>query len=245
VVLRRSPNIVIMTTVLECVQEVPDVIQDKGEVCIDNLTFQLSYKWTVSLYLTASVLVQASQFFGDPLACEMGDDAVDEEAVANFCLMYSVFLVPSNYLGQCASEAHAGTSLYNSYYQWVAIFFLVSALLFYIPRCIWLSLEGGIMSFLVTGCLERVVDHAAAKHAALLTNFCDFAHNKLSKYALGFFLCELLNIVITVCHILVTHVFLNYKYLDYGPHVYHYYRFRDPITERNLQPDVRGVPECE
>ena len=27
-----------------------------------------------------------------------GDDAVDEEAVANFCLMYSVFLVPSNYL---------------------------------------------------------------------------------------------------------------------------------------------------
>merc|ERR1719195_1360417 len=76
------------------------------------------------------------------------------------------------------------------------------------------------MSFLVTGCLERVVDHAAAKHGALLTNFCDFAHNKLSKYALGFFLCELLNIVITI---LVTHVFLNYKYLDYGPHVYHYY----------------------
>ena len=23
------------------------------------------------------------------------------------------------------------------------------------------------------------------------------------------------------------------------------FRFRDPITERNLQPDVRGVPECE
>ena len=86
----------------------------------------------------------------------------------------------------------------------------------------------------------RVVEDAAAKHAALLTNFCDCAHNKLSKYALGFFLCELLTIVITICHvgrvpvqtdartlslqILVTHVFLNYQYLDYGPHVYHYYR---------------------
>ena len=49
-----------------------------------------------------------------------------------------------------------------------------------------------------------MVDHAAAKHAALLSNFCDFAHNKLSKYALGFFLCELLNIVITVCHVGLT-----------------------------------------
>ena len=31
-VLWRSPNIVTMTTVLECVQEVPEVIQDKEEV---------------------------------------------------------------------------------------------------------------------------------------------------------------------------------------------------------------------
>ena len=35
------------------------------------------------------------------------------------------------------------------------IYFYLQALLFYIPRCIWLSLEGGIMSFLVTGCLDR------------------------------------------------------------------------------------------
>ena len=78
------------------------------------------------------------------------------------------------------------------------------------------------MSFLVTGCLDRytttqvsdvdssscvvcrVVEDAAAKHAALLTNFCDCAHNKLSKYALGFFLCELLTIVITICHVGLT-----------------------------------------
>ena len=61
--------------------------------------------------------------------------------------MYSEFLVPDTYLviylfycfiyiandpsnygvqGQCASDAHAGTSLYNSYYQWVAVYFLMS-----------------------------------------------------------------------------------------------------------------------
>ena len=72
----------------------------------------------MSLYITGSVLVQANQFFGAPLACEgvsryififdivlcdllivsQGEDTVDEEAIANYCMMYSVFLVPDNYL---------------------------------------------------------------------------------------------------------------------------------------------------
>ena len=42
--------------------------------------------------------------------------------------------------------------LHNSYYQWVPVFFILQAILFYIPRCIWLSTEGGMMAFLVSGC---------------------------------------------------------------------------------------------
>ena len=41
-----------------------------GEVSIDNLTFQLHYRWTVTLFIVCSVLVQTSQFFGDPVQCE-------------------------------------------------------------------------------------------------------------------------------------------------------------------------------
>ena len=78
---------------------------------------KLFYKWSVSLYITGSVLVQANKFFGDALACEgvsrfkyfgwncahsdshlQGEDTVDEEAIANYCMMYSEFLVPDNYL---------------------------------------------------------------------------------------------------------------------------------------------------
>ena len=41
-----------------------------GEVSIDNLTFKLHYRYTVTLLVAASVLVQTSQFFGDPVQCE-------------------------------------------------------------------------------------------------------------------------------------------------------------------------------
>jgi len=212
-----------MATEIEGIKEVTEAILGIGEVSIDNFTFKLFYKWSVSFFISGSVLVQASQFFGDPIACETADDTVDEEAVVNFCMMYSEFLVPDTYLGQCASDAHAGTSLYNSYYQWVAVYFLMSAVLFYIPRCIWLSMEGGMMSFLVTGCLDRVVDNAAEKQEALMTNYCEYVHNKFNKYAIGFFFCELLNLVITISQIFVTHAFLNYQYFDYGYLVYQYY----------------------
>ena len=74
-----------MATELEGIKEVTEAILGIGEIAIDNFTFKVNlnlkmyvqtfllklfYKWSVSLYITGSVLVQASQFFGDPLACE-------------------------------------------------------------------------------------------------------------------------------------------------------------------------------
>merc|ERR1712079_816790 len=73
------------------------------------------------------------------------------------------------------------------------------------------------------GCLDRVVDNAAEKQEALMTNYCEYVHNKFNKYAIGFFFCELLNLVITISQIFVTHAFLNYQYFDYGYLVYQYY----------------------
>jgi len=212
-----------MATELEGIKEVTEAILGIGEIAIDNFTFKLFYKWSVSLYITGSVLVQASQFFGDPLACETADDTVDEEAIANYCMMYSEFLVPDNYLGYCTSDAHAGTSLYNSYYLWVSFFLIVQAILFYIPRCIWLGMEGGMMEFLVTGCTGRVVERAGEKQRQLMTNYCEHVHNKFNKYTLGFFFCEFLNVIICISQIFVTHAFLNDQYFDYGCKVYQYY----------------------
>ena len=45
----------------------------------------------------------------------------------------------------------------------------------------------------------RVVNNHQEKLVKLLDLFVEHVHNKFNKYAFYFFLCELLNIVITVC----------------------------------------------
>ena len=39
------------------------------------------------------------------------------------------------------------TIVYNSYYQWVPLYLIFLALLFYLPRMFWIMMEGGLMKF--------------------------------------------------------------------------------------------------
>ena len=41
-----------------------------NSVSVDNFTFQLHYRWSVTLFIVSSVLVTTSTFFGDPVQCE-------------------------------------------------------------------------------------------------------------------------------------------------------------------------------
>ena len=59
-----------MATEIELIKGFTESILGIGEVSIDNLTFKLFYKWSASLFIASSVLSQANQFFGDPIACE-------------------------------------------------------------------------------------------------------------------------------------------------------------------------------
>jgi len=144
-----------MATTVGLIKGATEVVLGIGEVSIDNFTFKLFYKWSVSLFIAGSVAVCSSQFFGDPVACETADDSVDEEVLNHYCWMYSTFDIPEDFMGSCSRKSFDSTNLYNTYYQWVSIFLMVQAIVFYIPRCIWLSMEGGLMNFLVKGTQGR------------------------------------------------------------------------------------------
>ena len=79
------------------------------------------------------------------------EDSVDDDVLNSFCWMYSSFDMPPNFSGPCTRKKYIGSHLYNTYYQWVPIFLAIQAGLFYIPRCLWLMLEGGLMSYIVKG----------------------------------------------------------------------------------------------
>ena len=73
--------------------------------------------------------------------------------------------------GNCAKREPDGATLYNTYYQWVAIFLVVQACLFYIPRVAWLRLEGGLMKFLVKDARGKIIDDAQTKRDNLILTF--------------------------------------------------------------------------
>ena len=79
------------------------------------------------------------------------EDSVDDDVLNSFCWMYSRFDMPATFSGQCTRKKYDGNYMYNTYYQWVPIFLAVQAGLFYIPRCIWLLVEGGLMAYIVKG----------------------------------------------------------------------------------------------
>jgi len=237
-----------MATEVGLVKDATQTVLGIGEVSIDNFTFKLFYKWSVSLFITGSVAVGSSQFFGDPLKCEisrefdfMADDSADEDVVTNYCWMYSTFNIPPDFKAFCTNRSFGKTNLYNTYYQWVSVFLMIQAIIFYVPRCIWLSVEGGLMTFLAKGHQGRVVEDHSEKLVKLLDHYIEHVHNKFNKYAIYFFFCELLNIVILVSQIYATHVFLHHQFLDYGYQVYRYYRL--PIEERMLSTTLD--PMCE
>jgi len=253
-----------MAATIGLIKSATEIVLGIGGISIDNFTFKLFYKWSVSLYIASSVTVISGQFFGDPIHCDISrdeefntDDSADEDVVNNYCYMYATLNTPPEFLAHCTNQrsyngqpdvrnvpqgSHFGnTNIHNTYYQWVAVYFLFQALLFYIPRCIWLSLEGGLMKFLVMGHQERVVDDHEEKLTKLLNLYVELVHNKFNKYAFYFFFCEFLNIIVTVFMILATHVFLHYQYFDYGINIYKYYRL--PVEERTFNTTVN--PMCE
>ena len=144
--------------------------------------------------------------------------------------------------------------------------FMFQAVMFYLPRCIWLSMEGGLMHFLVEGntgmffyvheyeqyfnylillafllCAGRLIEEPEERKQELLQNYCEQVHNRVNNYTYCFFFCELLNFIILLTQVFLTNIFLSYKYLDFGYQVYKFYML--PPEERMMFDVVN--PMCE
>ena len=114
--------------------------------------------------------------------------------------MYSSFDIPPEFEGSCArqsdKEDSGGGDVFNSFYQWVSLCLVSQALVFYLPRALWVSLEGGLMKHLAKDAGGKVVEDAEKKKDDLLATFNKHLHNKYDRYFQTFIGCEILNLVI-------------------------------------------------
>ena len=88
--------------------------------------------------------------------------------------MYSSFDIPPDFTGPCTRRRYDGTKLYNTYYQWVSIFLGALSILFYIPRCIWMVLEGNLMAYIVKGNMSIEWHILYIQYSLPSTLFCTF-----------------------------------------------------------------------
>ena len=68
--------------------------------------------------------------------------------------------------------------VYNSYYQWVPLYLVFLAILFYLPRMLWLVMEGRLMKFFGKGTTVRDIVDQDDKRDILVKFFLQNIKNK-------------------------------------------------------------------
>ena len=108
--------------------------------------------------------------------------SVKDDVLESYCWMYAHFKIPMEYQGPCSGKDQENIEgpVYNSYYQWVPIFLMFTAFMFYIPRCMWLMMEGGLMKFFGKGTTTRLIEEPEEKKQKLVQFFSENIHNKVT-----------------------------------------------------------------
>lgn len=212
-------------------------------VWIDNSVFRLHYKATVIVFVTASLLVTSRQYIGDPIDCmsEVPGDVMD-----TYCWIHSTFSIPSRWVGIQGKEIpHAGVApiddleegqekKYHKYYQWVCFFLFLQAAMFYIPRYIWKSSEGGKIKMLVQGLQEPMLKpEERSDQISIVVKYFRLHRGTHGLYAIRFFFCELLNFVNIIGQIYFLDFFLDYEFSTYG---------MDVLKYQGMEPEDRPDP---
>ncbi|TRY77338.1 hypothetical protein TCAL_10529 [Tigriopus californicus] len=218
------------------------------DISIDNWIFRLHYRITVLILLTSSAVGVAKQYFGDPINCQTAS-GVSSKVMDDYCWIHSTFHVRSEYQGNVGcildtslsenSAIHlvASNTPDTAFYQWVPFTLVFQALIFYIPRKLWKSFEGGLMEAfgsdskqsLMLSTVDEVsledVDSILVREtvAKKYANFFQSTLHHNNGYFLQYFICEVLNFFIDVFNIFFTDMFLGGRFLRYGSQVMKFY----------------------
>lgn len=217
-------------------------------VCIDNNVFRLHYKATMIILIVFSLLVTSRQYIGDPIDCIV--DEIPLNVMDTYCWIYSTFTIPDRtgvvgkdivQPGVATHVEHEDEIRYHKYYQWVCFTLFFQAILFYVPRYLWKTWEGGRIKMLVLDLnCPLTSEESKCDRIKLLVDY--FKNNLRTQnfYAFRFFLCEILNFVNVVGQIYFMDFFLDGEFSTYGSDVV---KFTEMEPEERIDPMARVFPK--
>lgn len=214
----------------------------------DCTVFRFHYRLTALLLTACSILVSATQFYGDPIQCIQTDD-VPKKVLDTYCWVEGTFTLPKAFDKEVGTQVvYAGVDqrdpgdevVFHAYYQFVCFVLLFQAILFYVPRLMWRSCEGGRLKNLlqelnrpVMECCER------KKRCDHLVKYFRTNMRHHSSYSFKYLICEFMNFVNVVGQIYFVDYFLGGEFTTYGWRVLH---FATSAQEKRIDPMMTVFP---
>lgn len=219
------------------------------QVCIDNNIFRMHYKATVIILIAFSLLVTSRQYIGDPIDCIV--DEIPLAVMDTYCWIYSTFTVPDRLTGTTgrdvvqpgvASHVEGEDEVkYHKYYQWVCFALFFQAMLFYVPRYLWKSWEGGRIKMLVLDLNCPIMnEQCKTERKKILVDYFTENINRHNFYAYRFVICEVLNFINVVGQIYFMDFFLDGEFSTYGSDVL---KFTEMEPDERIDPMARVFPK--
>ncbi|GFQ80258.1 innexin shaking-B [Trichonephila clavata] len=199
---------------------------------IDYATFRLHYIFTAGLLLIFFVIVTTFQLAGNPLACETSNKET-VPAILTYCWIHSTFVIPKAFYKNVPSDiAHPGIDStqnpkkfrYITYYRWVYFMLFFQAVLFYTPRWLWKTWEGGKMKSLTKGFNNVLLPGPKLNEEfEALSRYLVKTLGAHDYYAAKYYLCELLSLLNIMAQFFLLDLFFSGQYIDFGVRTIKFY----------------------
>nr|CAH7717279.1 unnamed protein product [Callosobruchus chinensis] len=183
-------------------------ITKPNKTVIDSTVLRLHSNSTVVLLITFSIAVTTRQYVGNPIDC-MEIRGIPEDILNSYCWIHSTYVIietvkESKQWGHYPGVHYTGKSpvRLTKYYQW--------AMLFYAPRWLWKSWEGGKIHALMMDLDVAVCTEIEKKQKKKL--MIDYLWENLryhNWWAYKYYFCEVLALVNVVGQMFLMNRFLT------------------------------------
>ncbi|XP_031635718.1 innexin shaking-B isoform X3 [Contarinia nasturtii] len=197
----------------------------------DSIIFRLHYSFTVIVLLAFSLIVTTRQYVGNPIDCIHTKD-IPEDVLNTFCWIHSTYTMKHLFnkkVGEEVAYPGVGNSqmekLVNGkaerktyrYYQWVCFCLFFQAILFYTPRWLWKSWEGGKIHALMLDLDIGICSEIEKRQKKKL--LLDYLWDNLryhNWWAYRYYVCELLALLNVVGQMFLMNKFFDGEFMTFG-----------------------------
>ena len=190
----------------------PDAVQTETSV------FHFTIKFTTAILLFFGILITGGQYIGDPIHCYQEGSEVSfagQPAMDAYCWLHSLYTVHNrngSYYPGVQSQSEGDTIRDHQYYKWIFLVLIGQMIMAYLPSYLWQTFcEGGKMETILelrNGGIDEENQHKPVCLKSLV-EYLDVHLHTHNKYAISFFVCEVLNLVIAVGQLCITNYFLD------------------------------------